>query len=55
MRIIRERQSVWLFVGPWASRIIWGGGWFGWKDTDGPITRFVRRWWSGWFRWQDEL
>jgi hypothetical protein len=51
----RDNQSMWLYFGPWAARIIWGSGYgFGYRDTDGPITRFVRRWWSGWHRWENE-
>ena len=43
-----------IVVGPWMCRIALGYGTFGWREGDGPITRFFRKWWSGWFRWEDD-
>ena len=55
VKILRESHGFWVFIGPWAGRLDWGPGWFGWRDTDNRVIRFIRRWWSGWHRWEDEL
>lgn len=49
-------RSAFIYVGPWLARLQWDrrSYGFGIRESDGPLTRFVRRWWTGWHRWADE-
>lgn len=56
IRVIHaHRFDWWFYVGPYVGRLVIGPGSFGWLDTDGSLTRFIRKWWSGWSRWDEDL
>lgn len=58
MKLRRHDGSLWIYVGPWAGRLIYErdrGLGFGWLEGQNALIRLLRKRWSGFHRWDDEL